>query len=171
MERALLQKIIRVNQAGEYGAKRIYEGQKAILKENDLINHMARQEEAHLKEFTNLCVQYKVRPTLLQPFWFVGGYALGYITALLGEKVAHACTIAVETVIEEHYQKQLDTLEKKEDEASQVLCKLIKKCQEEEQEHKQIAQQAGGETIKGFSMVTKVIGKISKIAITLSSRI
>lgn len=164
-----LHRIIRVNQAGEYGAARIYEGQLAILKNDENIKKMADQEIEHLKKFNQLLIEHKVRPTLLQPLWHIGGYALGMVTALLGKKSAHACTIAVETVIDEHYQNQLHELEAAE--GHDDLKNIIHQCREEELEHKALAMDEGGEEAAGFSVLNTTIQAISKAAIWLSSRI
>ncbi|NBT85368.1 MAG: demethoxyubiquinone hydroxylase family protein [Alphaproteobacteria bacterium] len=164
-----IHRIIRVNQAGEYGATRIYQGQLAVLKKDKNIKKMADQEAEHLKQFNQLLIENKVRPTLLQPIWHIGGYALGVVTALLGEKTAHACTIAVETVIDEHYKSQLcelDTWDGHED-----LKKIIHHCHEEELEHKAFAIDEGGTNAPGFPILNSAIQAISKAAIWLSSRI
>lgn len=104
----LIDKIIRVDHAGEFGANRIYQGQMAVLgktKSGPVIQHMWDQEKEHLKEFERLIPKYRVRPTALLPFWNVAGYALGFGTALLGKEAAMACTVAVEDAITEHYNK------------------------------------------------------------------
>ena len=112
-----LHQAIRVNHAGEYGAKQIYKGQLAVFKLKkdqptvDLIEHMQQQEEIHFDYFNQKMVDEKVRPTLMQPLWQVAGFALGFVTAAIGKKAAMACTVAVEEVIDEHYQDQLSHLE------------------------------------------------------------
>ena len=106
--------MLRVDQAGEYGATRIYAGQLAVLRRNcpeaKLIARMAAQEERHLARFNALMAERRVRPTALQPLWNVAGFALGAATALMSEKAALACTDAVETEIDRHYKRQLDEL-------------------------------------------------------------
>src|SRR3546814_14214294 len=72
---------------------------------------MHAQELVHLRTFEDPLVRHRVRPTLLQPVWHVAGFALGAATALLGEKAAMACTVAVEAVIDEHYAGQTRALE------------------------------------------------------------
>ena len=101
-QKEALARMIRVDQAGEYGAVRIYQGQRAVLRNNKVLKQMESQEREHLARFNALVVEHKVRPTLLQPLWHLAGFALGAGTALLGEKAAMACTVAVEDVIEEH---------------------------------------------------------------------
>lgn len=165
-----LAEILRVNQAGEYGAKRIYQGQLAILKETQIgptLKHMAEQEEVHLQTFNRLMIEHNVRPTILQPLWHVGGFVMGAVSALLGPKAAHACTIAVEEVIEDHYQRQLDEL----DGASPELEKLIAQFQAEEIEHKALAEQEGGRQAPAYPILSSLIKGITQSAIWLSTRI
>lgn len=106
----LIDEIIRVDHAGELGADRIYAGQMAVLgntKVGPTIQHMWEQEKGHRDKFEQLIKEYRVRPTVMTPIWNVAGFMLGAGTALLGEKAAMACTVAVETVIVEHYNDQL----------------------------------------------------------------
>lgn len=105
-----IDEIIRINHAGELGADRIYAGQYAVLGKTSVgptVQHMWDQEKKHRQEFERLIQEYRVRPTVMMPIWNVAGFALGAGTALLGEKAAMACTVAVETVIVEHYNDQL----------------------------------------------------------------
>lgn len=165
-----LSAMLRVNQAGEYGAQRIYEGQLAILKNSAIaptLKHMSEQEQHHLQTFNQMIVEHNVRPTLLQPLWHVGGFALGAVTALISEKAAHACTIAVEEVIAEHYQGQLDELAGTEPDIEQV----IQQFQAEEIEHKNLAEQEGGREAIAFPALSLAIKTITKTAIWLSTRI
>ena len=121
---ARVARIIRVEQAGEFGAVRIYAGQRAVLRQGkaaDAIELMAAQEAVHLETFDRLIVERRVRPTALRPLWHVGGYAMGAATALLGEKAAMACTAAVEEVIDEHYAGQLAELGQSDLELSDII--------------------------------------------------
>lgn len=167
---ASLHAMIRVNQAGEYGATRIYAGQLAVLKgtpSETAITEMAAQEAEHLKQFNRLIIEHKVRPTLLNPLWHVGGYALGALTALLGEKAAHACTIAVEEVIDDHYKDQLAQLPDKD----APLPRLIEQCRQEELAHKETAIDLGGHEAPAYALLTAAVKAVSRTAIWLSSRI
>ena len=113
MPEAEIERMIRVDHAGEYGAVRIYDGQLAVMRHGrarDEIRRMAEHEARHLASFNELVRTGRVRPTLLQPLWHMAGYALGMATALLGEEAAMACTVAVEEVIDEHYQDQAERL-------------------------------------------------------------
>jgi 3-demethoxyubiquinol 3-hydroxylase len=144
----LIARMIRVDQAGEYGARRIYEGQLAVLGKSPsapTIKHMYEQELEHLNTFNRLMVERRVRPTLLHPLWHVAGFALGAATALMGEKAAMACTVAVEETIDEHYRAQAEKLG--EDEAP--LRETIERFRAEELEHRDIGYEHGAEQTPG----------------------
>lgn len=165
-------RMIRVNQAGEYGAKRIYEGQLAILgrqKGHETIRHMAAQEALHLAEFDQLLLARRVRPTLLQPLWHAAGFALGAATALLGREAAMACTVAVEEVIDTHYARQLTDLKARPEEAK--LQETIARFRDEEIEHRDIGLAEGAEKAPAYPLLTITIKQASRLAIWLSERL
>ncbi|ANZ73274.1 BA75_01370T0 [Komagataella pastoris] len=114
-QNAYMDRVIRVDQAGELGANYIYNGQYLALshKRPDLkpiLKHMWEQEIHHHNTFNNLQVERRVRPSLLTPLWKVGAMGLGIATGLMGKEAAMACTEAVETVIGGHYNQQLRVL-------------------------------------------------------------
>lgn len=164
--------MIRVNQAGEYGAAQIYKGQLAVMgddaPDSGAIHHMAEQEQRHLDTFDRMIVERNVRPTVLQPFWQVAGYALGAGTAMLGPRAAMACTAAVETEIDKHYQEQMEQLETEND--PELLGKIAE-FREEELEHKRVALEAGAEETPGYPVLSAAIRLGCKVAIGLSKRI
>lgn len=126
--RKLLSRIIRVDQAGELGADRIYAGQIAVLGNTPvgpIIQEMKEQEQEHLETFNKLIVEKRVRPTALLPLWNIAGFALGAGTALLGKEGAMACTVAVESVIGEHYNSQIRDLMEDDPEKHKELIKKI----------------------------------------------
>ncbi|MBO6826566.1 MAG: demethoxyubiquinone hydroxylase family protein [Sneathiella sp.] len=166
----MIERIIRVDHAGEFGAVRIYEGQYAVLKNSEdagTIQHMKEQEEVHREKFEKLIAERRVRPTLLSPIWHVAGYALGAGTALLGREAAMACTEAVEEVIDEHYLHQLEKLGEDEPE----LREIIQQFRDEEIEHRDIAREHGAKEAPGYELLTAAVKSGSKLAIWLSSRI
>jgi len=168
--RVALARMIRVDHAGEYGARRIYDGQLAVLRRSPatpVIRHMARQEQKHLDTFDRLLVERRVRPTLLSPLWHVAGYALGAASALLGERAAMACTAAVEDVIDRHYQSQIDRLA--EDEPA--LAAAIEQFRGDEREHRDTALAKGAEEAPGYAPVTGLVKAGTRAAIWLSTRL
>jgi 3-demethoxyubiquinol 3-hydroxylase len=160
-----LERMLRVDQAGEYGATRIYAGQLAVLGDRTEISaevrHMAEQEEAHLKTFDALLAAKAVRPTALQPFWNVAGFALGAATALIGPKAAMACTAAVETEIDRHYSAQLDELGEDDPE----LSALIHDFREDERAHRETALAAGAEQAPVYPLLSGAIRLGCRVAI------
>lgn len=163
--------MIRVDQAGEFGATRIYAGQLAVLRRNSsaakLVSRMASQEKRHLDRFNALMAERRVRPTALQPAWNIAGYALGAVTALISPEAAMACTEAVETEIDRHYGKQLDQLGKNEPELSADIAEF----RAEELEHRDVAREAGAATAPGYPLLTLGIRAACRVAIGLSKRI
>lgn len=171
----MVERMIRVNHAGEYGAKRIYEGQLSVLgdtKEGEIIREMEMAERRHLEKFSELIVKRRVRPTVLSPLWHVAGYALGVVTAKLGKEAAMACTVAVEEVIEEHYADQYDQLNTIPEKQSETELKsIIEDFREEEIEHRNIALDNDALDAPGYPVLTKAIKSGSKLAIWLSERL
>ena len=166
-----LSEIIRVDHAGEYGATRIYDGQIAIFgkksKIGKTIQHMADQEQEHIETFQKLLINNRVRPTVMLPVWNIAGYSLGVATAIMGEKAAMACTVAVEKVIGEHYREQQELLEDDEEE----LRKTIAKFEKDELEHHDIGLEHDAENAPGYKVMTKVIEIGCKTAIAISKKI
>ena len=164
-----IERMIRVDHAGEYGAKRIYAGQLAVLGKSEhgpVIQHMAEQEEEHLDYFTQAIGDRGVRPTALLPLWHAAGFALGAATALMGPRAAMACTVAVEEAIDEHYQAQLNALGPEEAD----LSKSIAKFREDELEHRDIGLEREAELAPGYDVMSAAIKRGSKLAIWLSER-
>ena len=164
-------RMLRVDQAGEYVATRIYAGQLAVM--GDRAPHaaeiaaMATQEAEHRARFDALIAKRGVRPTALQPLWNVAGYALGAATALIGPEAAMACTAAIETEIERHYTAQLDELGDEDPELSATIAEF----RDDEREHHATALAAGAERAPGYPLLSGAIRFGCRIAIRLSERV
>jgi ubiquinone biosynthesis monooxygenase Coq7 len=168
--RDYLERVIRVDHAGEYGAKRIYQGQLAVLsgtRHEPTIRHMQEQEQVHLDTFSRLIAERRVRPTALLPIWHVAGFALGSATAALGARAAMACTVAVEEAIDEHYQAQEATLG--EDEAA--LKADIARFRAEELEHRDIGLENEAELAPAYKLLSAAIRLGCKVAIRVAERV
>ena len=169
-EKAAVGRMLRVDHAGEYGARRIYAGQLAVLGGRQctgIIRKMAEQEEEHLAAFGRLMKQRHVRPTALMPLWHVAGYAVGALTALLGEKAAMACTVAVESVIGEHYARQETALP----DGEAALKQTIAQFREDEMEHHHTGLEHGAEDTPFYHALTQAIRLGTRGAIWLSERV
>ncbi len=163
-------RMIRVDHAGEYGAKRIYQGQLAVLGRGGkahVLRHMQAQEQHHLDIFGAMIGARRVRPTALLPLWHVAGFLLGAATAALGEKAAMACTVAVEEAIDEHYSRQAAELG--EEEAG--LRDTIETFRAEELEHRDIGLEHGAEQAPGYNLMRQAIKAGCRVAIAVSERV
>ena len=163
-------RILRVDHAGEYGATRIYQGQLDVLgrgRAAGVIRQMGEAEKRHLARFETLLRERRVRPTLLHPLWSIAGYALGAATALLGERAAMACTVAVEEVIDEHYRAQAKRL----GDEDPALCETILSFRDDEIAHRDMALAQGAEDSAGYDLISAVVKTGSRIAIWLSTRL
>ena len=173
MDKAEMHRMIRVDQAGEFGATRIYAGQLAVMGDRGPhsaeIRHMAEQEAGHRARFDAMMARRGVRPTALSPFWSVAGYALGAGTALLGPEAAMACTAAVEEEIDRHYSEQLDRLA--ESDSDPELAAMIEEFREDEREHRDAALANGAENAPAYPLLAGVIRLGCRIAIKVSEKV
>jgi ubiquinone biosynthesis monooxygenase Coq7 len=163
--------MLRVDQAGEYGATRIYAGQLAVMGDRHpygrIIAGMAEQEERHRLAFDAMIARRGGRPTALAPIWTVAGFALGAVTAAIGPRAAMACTAAVETEIDRHYAEQLVQLGDSDPELSTAIADF----QAEEVEHRDAAIAHGAEQAPAYPLLSGVIRLGCRAAIALSKRI
>ena len=169
------EEMLRVDHAGEYGAVAIYRGQLAVFERQSgkeritgQLKEMAGQEQEHLDAFDKLLNAGSVRPTALSPVWNAAGFALGAATALLGEKAAHACTEAVETVIEEHYGDQIAELEAA---GETELAARMTKFRDEEVAHKELATAEGAAQAPAYPVLSALIRFGCRAAIRISEKV
>jgi len=169
-----LAEMIRVDHAGEYGAVQIYRGQQAVFGRSETKSHAARiiaemeaGEQEHLKTFDRMLAERGVRPTLMAPIWRVAGFGLGAVTALMGEQAAHACTEAVEDVIEEHYARQSAALAGVDPELKHVVDKF----REDEMAHRDTAIEQGARDAPAYPLLSAVIKFGCRAAIRISEKI
>lgn len=168
-----LAEILRVDHAGELGAVHIYRGQRAVFEAagraeiSGTLAEMERHEAEHLAAFDALLTERRVRPTLLAPLWRAAGFALGAGTALMGEKAAHACTEAVETVIEQHYADQIAELQQREPELAADLSRF----RADELHHRDAALEQGAREAPGYGLLSAVVQAGCRVAIKTSEQL
>lgn len=170
-----IEEMIRVDHAGEFGAVQIYKGQRAVFqmlpgKQHiaGLLAEMEAGEKAHLETFDRLVMERGVRPTALAPVWRGAGFMLGAVTALMGEKAAHACTAAVEEAIEEHYFEQSKALESG---ADPELKGIVDRFREDELAHRDTAIIEGAKSAPGYGFLSGAIKLGCKLAIKVSEKV
>ena len=169
-----LAEILRVDHAGEYAAVAIYKGQHAVFAKNaktkkiaGQLKHMQEEEQKHLDAFDDLLNEHGVRPTAMTPIWNAAGYGLGVATALMGEKAAHACTEAVETVIEQHYADQIIEVKDSHPELSATFTQF----REDELSHRDLAVEQGAHEAPAYGLLTKIIDTGCRVAIKITEKI
>jgi ubiquinone biosynthesis monooxygenase Coq7 len=167
---ARMAEILRVDQAGEMAAVAIYRGQRTVLgraagheRIAGQLAEMEVQEAQHLARFDHLLTERQVRPTALTPVWRIAAFALGAGTALMGDKAAHACTEAVESVIEEHYAHQIAELSEREPDLARF--------RDEELAHRDLAVAEGAAQAPGYAFLSAVIGAGCRAAIKISEKL
>ncbi|ORY20705.1 ubiquinone biosynthesis protein Coq7, partial [Naematelia encephala] len=180
-EKALVDRIIRVDQAGELGANWIYRGQafgsrlRGDLKTVKDVEEMWETEKHHLDTLSQLRLQHSARPTLLYPLWQGMAFGLGTVTALMGREAAMACTEAVETVIGEHYDDQLrdlkPLLEKNKHPSLHLMSDILEEFRDDELEHLDTAVEEGAQKAPGHSLLSAVVGFGCKGAIKICEKI
>lgn len=166
--------ILRVDHAGELAAVHIYRGQRAVFaaaKGRETIEgkleEMESHEAVHLAAFDKLLNENQVRPTVFTPLWRAAGFALGAGTALMGEKAAHACTEAVESVIEQHYAGQIAEIESREPKLAADLTQF----RNDELAHRDEAVAQGAKDAPGYPLLSAVIRAGCMAAIKLSEKL
>lgn len=168
------EEILRVDHAGEYAAVHIYRAQRAVFEGRPGkaaiaadMEEMRGQEQVHLERFQALLNAERVRPTVMTPVWRLAALALGAGTALIGEKAAHACTEAVESVIEEHYADQIAELADRDP----ALAAELTKFREEELAHHDHAVEHGSREAPAYELLGAVIKAGCRVAIKVSERV
>ena len=171
---ARLAEMLRVDHAGELGAVHIYRGQRAVLDRapgKDRIagqlQEMEAQEAQHLAAFDRILTERGARPTLMAPLWRAAGFALGAGTALIGERAVHACTEAVESVIEAHYADQIAEIADRDP----VFAAELSGFRDEELAHRDEALAEGAREAPGYPVLAAVIRAGCRAAIKISERI
>lgn len=173
-DKARMDEILRVDHAGEYAAVLIYRAQKAVFEgrksHGDMVrdlSEMQDQEAVHLDRFNRLLNERQVRPTVMTPLWRIAASALGAGTALMGEKAAHACTEAVESVIEKHYAEQIAEI----GDRDPALAAELTQFREEELAHHDHAIEHGSREAPAYRLLSSVIKVGCKAAIKISEKI
>lgn len=178
ISKKFIESAIRVNHAGEFGARQIYLGNLAVTRNEETrreFKTMLKQELFHLQYFEDQIKEQNIRPTILLPVWEKLGYFLGVITAALGKETAMLCTEAVEEVIVEHYQEQIDKLDKISGENYQKQARelrdKVRKFKDEELEHKHTAIEEGSKNSILYNSLSSIIRAACRVAISLSKRV
>lgn len=167
-----IQEIIKVNHAGEFGAQQIYAAQIKFLRSDNtkkILSEMLLQELRHLNYFEEQIKSGRGQPTILLPVWKIFGYTLGAITGLMGHKYTMLTTEAVEEVIVQHYQDQINYLQTHA--ANNPILPQIQEFQKDEAEHINIAVDKEYNSHFSLIVIKHMVKTICHFAIYLSKKV
>jgi ubiquinone biosynthesis monooxygenase Coq7 len=135
--------LMRVNHTGEVCAQALYFGQAALARDETNrahLLHAAAEETDHLAWCAQRLLQLHSRPSLLNPLWYAGSYAIGAAAALVGDPVSLGFVVETEHQVEAHLAEHLEKLPAADERSRAVLTRM----QADEIRHADAAQQRGG---------------------------
>ncbi|GAB2535972.1 2-polyprenyl-3-methyl-6-methoxy-1,4-benzoquinone monooxygenase [Rhodanobacter koreensis] len=135
--------LMRINHTGEVCAQALYLGQAVLARNADNREHLlhaAAEETDHLAWCTQRLQQLDSRPSVLNPLWYLGSYAIGAAAALAGDPVSLGFVVETERQVEAHLAEHLEKLPAQDERSRAVLTQM----QADEIRHAQAAQERGG---------------------------
>ena len=164
-EKNLSAQLMRINLAGEVAAQALYRGQAMVCKDAEIKAHLVRageEETDHLIWCKKRLEDLNGKPSILNPVWYAGSFAIGAIFGSLGEKTILGFVEETEKQVVKHLERHLDKVSKNDVETIEIL----KTMRADEDEHAQEASENGGESL---SAPTKKIMSLSAKVMTSSS--
>jgi len=166
-----VERILRVDHAGEAGAIKIYSAQLMVSKllykdiTGQLVEMLSHEKE-HFITFDRLLVSRGVRSCHALWLWSLGGTILGLFTALLGRRAIWVCTNAIESTVLHHLEWQLGYLKSVDSEAYHAVLSI----KDDEEQHQSIGHKLGSESVI-YKPIYWLVGFSTKVAIWLSTKL
>jgi ubiquinone biosynthesis monooxygenase Coq7 len=135
--------LMRINHTGEVCAQALYSGQAAVARDADTraqLLHAAEEETDHLAWCDERLTALQSRPSLLNPLWYAGSFALGAGAALIGDRVSLGFVVETERQVEAHLGEHLERLPAADARSRAVVAQM----QTDEARHGKAARDAGG---------------------------
>ncbi len=166
-----IERIIRVDHAGELGAINIYKAQLLIARlfYKDIVpelREMLSHEKEHYATFSSLLLKRSVRSCYALWFWAFGGFSLGVFTALMGRNAIWVCTNAIESTVLHHLEWQLSFLQLHDEEAFDAVHSI----KADEESHQQLGAKLGNNA-SIYAPIFWVVKYSTKCAIWLSTKL
>lgn len=163
-ERRHVAGLMRVNHTGEVCAQALYDGQAALARNpanREHLHHAADEETDHLAWCAGRLRELESRPSLLNPVWYAGSYAIGALAALAGDAVSLGFVVETEHQVEAHLAEHLERLPAQDARSRAVLSQM----KADETRHAENAQARGGidlpfpvpQLMRASSMVMKAV--------------
>jgi len=135
--------LMRVNHTGEVCAQALYSGQAAVARDESTRTQLlraAQEETDHLVWCADRLDALSSRPSLLNPLWYAGSFAIGAAAALVSDKVSLGFVVETERQVEAHLGEHLQKLP----EADAASRAVVARMQTDEARHGELAKRAGG---------------------------
>lgn len=165
-----IRRTLKVNHAGEFGAIRIYAAQIAVARRlfPDMVpalSEMLDDEVEHCRLFFAAMPKRGARPCRVMALWSLGGYVLGFLTAILGRNMIWICTEAVEATVHRHLEEQKRFLAQRDAELHDLIASI------EAQELAHLQHALDNQASKGLShqLIRPAIGLVTESLIWLST--
>ncbi len=141
-EAELAARLMRVNHSGEVAAQALYQGQAFTAKLDSVreqMQHAADEEIDHLAWCEDRLEELGYKPSVLNPIWYAGSFAIGALAGTIGDKWSLGFVEETEKQVVEHLQKHLDKLPEEDTQTRAI----IEQMQADEEEHGDMAKAAG----------------------------
>lgn len=145
-EKNLSAELMRVNLAGEVAAQALYRGQAMVCKDKDVKAHLIQagdEETDHLIWCKKRLEDLDGKPSILNPIWYAGSFAIGAFFGSMGEKTSLGFVEETEKQVVKHLERHLDRISPNDSETINIL-KIMRA---DEDEHAQEAAENGSESL------------------------
>ena len=145
-EKNLSAKLMRVNLAGEVAAQALYRGQAMVCKDKDVKAHLIQagdEETDHLIWCKKRLEDLDGKPSILNPIWYAGSFAIGAFFGSMGEKTSLGFVEETEKQVVKHLERHLDRISPNDSETINIL----KTMRADEDEHAKEAAENGSESL------------------------
>lgn len=166
-----VERILRVDHAGEFGAINIYKAQLIVARifYKDIVPQLEEilaHEKIHFETFNRILINRSVRPCHAIYLWGIGGFILGFFTALIGRDAIWVCTDSIESTVLHHLEGQLEFLAKTDIEVYAAVSSI----KSDEESHQEIGK-ANGSNFFLYKPIFGLVRYATEFAIWLSTRL
>ena len=140
--------LMRVDHAGEVAAQALYQGQATVARGSTMRESLlsaAQEENDHLHWCRQRLDELGSRHSVFDPLWFCGGFGIGVVAGLLGNKVSLGFLAETEHQVVEHLDRQLEQLPNDDDKSRAILQQM----RADEEQHATGALHGGGILLPG----------------------
>ena len=164
-EKSLSAELMRVNLAGEVAAQALYRGQAMVCKDKNVKAHLIQagdEETDHLIWCKKRLEDLDGKPSILNPIWYAGSFAIGAFFGSMGEKTSLGFVEETEKQVVKHLERHLERISPNDYETINIL----KTMRADEDEHAQEAAENGSESLseptkKFMSLTAKLMTSTS----------